>query len=533
MEKKPTDSYKLSSAQTTLARGGAAIQIIVGVIALVLIAKFGDGERFWFSYLTGFMFWCAISLGALAIVMIHYLVRAKWSVVIRRIAENLSLNFIVSVALFIPFAIGGGVDALYGHWIHSEHNIKEIERVFEEELKSQDLASNPVAQDYIQKAAIVFGPRNDDYINRRKYEALDYIFKAEEAGYSLMKHNVEIYEHHGAGHDDHSEGHAEKDTHGEPHEEVHSPIGMMPIAAAGGTTKVSKTLKQLVDSTDAILLKKVEYLNLKDFYTRSIIILVIWAGLAIFFSYHSSKQDKDNELYHTRWMNRFSPVACFLGMLSLSFAAFDWIMSIESHWFSTMFGVYYFAGSMLCMFALIYIITFKLRMFGRLRNTITREHDHDLGKYMLGFTIFWAYIAYSQFMLIAYANIPEETFWFQKRWEGTWKCVTYFLIFFKFVIPFLLLISRHPKRSDKKPFKYMLFPIACLIVLMHAIDVYWMIQPAAPGTTNIAGALTTDVVVFLGITFLFSGFFLYNLARRALVPVNDPWLEDSINFENH
>jgi len=491
VEKKVTDSYNISSGFGCLSKLVSPVLIVGGLTAIIAYSgSHSHDKRFWFAYLMVFMFWTAISLGALAFVIIHYLVRAHWSVLVRRIAENLSLNFVCVAVFAMPIFFCGGMDALYGHWLHSEHHVHVVEEHYDTVLKNPGVALNSKAHDLLVKSQLA-------YQAQKKYDALDYLKKAEIAGWKSQ-----LFE-------------APADAHG--HE--------------GNSVAVKQSLTDFVAQTDAILIKKLPFLTEKFFIARGIAYLLIWIVIAFFYSYHSSRQDKDGKLHHTRWMNRMAPPCVFLGMLTLSFAAFDWIMSVESHWFSTMFGVYFFAGSFLSCFALMYMVVFVLRKLGMLKNTVTTEHDHDLGKWMFGFTIFWAYIAYSQFMLIGYANIPEETFWYDHRWSfgsGQWKCVSIALVLLKFVFPFLALLSRHVKRNATA-----LFLIAAWILLMHLVDVYWMVMPAAAeaGWSVLPGA--TELICLVGMSSVFIGFFLFNTGRKALVPLKDPWFNESLNFENH
>ena len=158
--------------------------------------------------------------------------------------------------------------------------------------------------------------------------------------------------------------------------------------------------------------------------------------------------------------------------LTLTFAAFDWLMSLDPHWYSTIFGVYIFAGSFLSILAFITLVVAFMRHSGILREEITIEHFHDLGKLIFAFTVFWSYIAFSQYFLIWYANIPEETIWYLHRWEGNWKYVSLALVFGHFVIPFLILLSREPKRNVTA-----MTIMSCWILVIHWIDLYWIIWP--------------------------------------------------------
>jgi hypothetical protein len=182
-------------------------------------------------------------------------------------------------------------------------------------------------------------------------------------------------------------------------------------------------------------------------YARAVIFFAIWAFLAQWFFRKSVAQDATGDPRLTRQMEKFAPPAFILFGVSLAFGGMDWVMSLEAHWFSTMFPVYVFAASCCGYFALQILLMNFVQRNGRLTTEITAEHYQDAGKLLFAFGIvFWAYIGFSQYMLIWYANIPEETTWYMARQMGGWGWVSVLLILGHFLGPFLLLISRHPKR---------------------------------------------------------------------------------------
>lgn len=209
---------------------------------------------------------------------------------------------------------------------------------------------------------------------------------------------------------------------------------------------------------------------------RAVAFFAIWAVLARFFIKHSIAQDATGDLQHSRLMEKWAPLGLLLYGLTQSYAAMDWMMSLEAHWFSTMFPVYFFAASTCGFFAAMVILIYFVQRSGRLQNEITREHYQDMGKLLFAFGIvFWAYIAFSQYMLIWYANIPEETPWYLARQLGGWLGMSLLLLVGHFVGPFLALISRHPKRVLG-----VLAVAAGWMLLMHAVDMYWLVMPQVP-----------------------------------------------------
>lgn len=293
---------------------------------------------------------------------------------------------------------------------------------------------------------------------------------------------------------------------------------------------------------DPILAAKAVYLNDGFFLVRAVVYLLIWSGLAWWYLKQSTDQDVSGDHKHSHAMAKGSYPALILFSFSLTFAAFDWMMSLDPHWFSTMFGVYYFAGTALSGFAILVVLSVLLKAAGVLRGIVTVEHEHDLGKFVFAFTVFWSYIAFSQFMLIWYAHIPEETEWFKIRMEGGWYDASLVLIICHFVVPFFLLMSRWVKRGvpsgikpgndpePKTPVNKWLLAGALWMLAIHYVDMYWVIKPNfyhdGPGID------VADVTALIGVGGVFVAALTFWMSRYALVPHKDPRLEESLKFEN-
>ena len=276
---------------------------------------------------------------------------------------------------------------------------------------------------------------------------------------------------------------------------------------------------------DHILKGKEPYLNTVFFFIRIVFYFVVWAWISNKFFKGSVAQDESGDEQITLDLQKRSTYSLILFALTLTFAAVDLIMSLTPHWYSTIFGVYTFAGaavSSLCVMSLVFMF---LRKKGFLRDIVTLEHYHDLGKLIYGFNIFWSYIAFSQFFLIWYGNVPEETIFYALHFEGSWKNVALLLSIGHFAIPFIFFMSRHAKRN--LPFHAMM---AVWILLMHFVDLYWIIMP------NISKAGVDihliDFTLFIGFFGLFFGVFFNNLKQNALIPKKDPRLSESLNFHN-
>lgn len=281
---------------------------------------------------------------------------------------------------------------------------------------------------------------------------------------------------------------------------------------------------------DEVLAAKAPYLNLSFFLVRSAIYLCLWVLLGVGYYRWSIKQDGGKNQDITRRMWWFSGLGIISFALSSSFASFDWLMSLQPHWFSTIFGIYFFAGCMLAALAFITLMCIALQSCGVLSSAITKEHYHDLGKLLFGFTVFWAYIAFSQFMLIWYANIPEETEFYIHRLHHGWECITWILPLTNFFFPFFVLMSRHVKRK-----KVMLVLMCLWILATHFMDIYWLVLPAyKDALSGIAELhfLPIDALCLLGMLGLFLGVFGWLLSREDVLPSGDTRLKESISFEN-
>ena len=276
---------------------------------------------------------------------------------------------------------------------------------------------------------------------------------------------------------------------------------------------------------DPLLEAKVGFLNPTFFMIRLAIYFLIWGALATFLHRTSVAQDASGDPALTLRMERVSAPGMVLFALSLNFAAFDLLMSLDPHWFSTIFGVYYFAASVVAFFAVMPKILWALQWRGILKNAITVEHYHDFGKLLFAFVVFWAYIAFSQYMLIWYANVPEETEWFLKRQTGEWTTVSLLLIFGHFVLPFLLLVSRFIKRRP-----LLLAITGGFVAAMCWVDMYWLVIPEfSPGVARF-GLL--DILCFLGMNGVWSAAVVWRLSRHSVIAEKDPRLEESLVFES-
>ncbi len=280
-----------------------------------------------------------------------------------------------------------------------------------------------------------------------------------------------------------------------------------------------------VRATDHLVQIKANYLNLPFLYIRAALYFAVWIFFSNYFLKTSRKQDATGDASLTSKMGRMAAVGVIFYALSQTFFAFDWIMSLDSHWFSTMFGVYFFAGSVVAQYCCLIIFSTLLKKTGHVKTSVNVEHYHDMGKLLFGHNVFWTYIAFSQFMLIWYANIPEEVIFFQNRAEGSWKAISLLLPWCHFAIPFFYLMSHNVKRN-----RTAITVGAAWLLTMCYIDIYWMVQP----NFHPAGATfgLSDVASILAIGGFCVFFFLRNLKQANLIPTGDPRLPQCLAYDN-
>lgn len=276
---------------------------------------------------------------------------------------------------------------------------------------------------------------------------------------------------------------------------------------------------------DHVLHGKAGYLNVPFFLGRVLVYFGFWSLLARFYLNRSLHQDMTGTSSFLPTMAKTAPPGMIAIALTLTFAAFDFMMSLDPWWFSTIFGVYYFAGCVLAVHSALVLALLWLQANGRLVKSVTIEHYHDIGKMMFAFTIFWAYIAFSQFMLIWYANIPEETQWYSERFQGAWLPMSYLLLVCHFVIPFFGLLSRHIKRNPKT-----LAIGAVWILVVHFIDLHWVVMPNFHKGGFSFHPL--DITTLLAVGCLLVAAVLFQAKKVNLLPTKDPRLKKSLAFEN-
>ena len=275
-------------------------------------------------------------------------------------------------------------------------------------------------------------------------------------------------------------------------------------------------------STNAVMhSKQIHYLNTPFFLLRAAAILGGWIFIAWYLNRWSAREDREGPIPADSKMARISGPGLVFWGFSVTFMAIDWVMSLNPHWFSTMFGLLYVAGSGLSSMSFMIAILVLLSYYRPMSEVLTPKHLHDVGKLLLANVMVWAYFSFSQFLIIWAGNLPEEIPYYVARLKGGWEYVALALVFGHFALPFALLLSRDLKRNFK-----LLSGIAIFILCMRVIDIYWQVMPDATG-----GALTVswqDLAALLGIGGIWLSYFLIQLEKRPLMPVNAAALAETL-----
>jgi hypothetical protein len=339
--------------------------------------------------------------------------------------------------------------------------------------------------------------------------------------------------HHDAGAGEHGEA-AEGAEHGEHgHAEAEHGHGAHDSGKFLSTEEIALAAEH--EAHGKVLASKEPYLNKPFFFGRAVFYFLVWFLVSRKLFRNSTQQDTSGDPKLTVSSQRAAPVAMIFFALTTTFAAFDWLMSLEPTWISTIFGVNFFAQSIVSMFAVTILIGLSLRANGHFKKAVNIEHFHDLGKLQLGFLIFWAYVNFSQFMLIWYASLPEETTYYHRRWsEGGdgWKAWSLALIFGHFIVPFFVILSRNAKRA--------LSPLgvgAAIILFFHFTMIYWLVLPYYGGGLPVAerpsvGPNLIDLACLAAVGGMYFTLVFYRMTQHPIIPVQDPRLPRSLQFVN-
>jgi hypothetical protein len=274
-------------------------------------------------------------------------------------------------------------------------------------------------------------------------------------------------------------------------------------------------------AADEVLQHKHLYLNVPFFLVRAAVYFGVWNLLTYLLNAWSLEQDRNPDPRLARRMQKLSAVGLLGYGLTITFASFDWLMSLEPHWFSTIYGVLIIGGQGLSAMALMIAVLVWLGRRPPLDRIVVPAHFHDLGNLMLAFVMLWAYFSFSQYLIIWAGNLPLEISWYQHRLQTGWRTVGVTLILFHFAVPFVVLLSRTVKRAPD-----LLIRVAIGILVLRLIDLFWLIAPEFHENGLVVHWL--DVVLPLSMGALWLAAFVWQLRGRAILPVHDPQFDEAL-----
>lgn len=296
----------------------------------------------------------------------------------------------------------------------------------------------------------------------------------------------------------------------------------LPIALGMKSLYVWASADAATLATDHVLAAKHAYLNPTGWVVRAIIYFALWLLWAWKLNSGSARQDTDPRPEVWQGLKAWAAPGILMYGLTITLAAVDWMMSLDPHWFSTIYGLLILAGQLLSTYSFCAVMLVWLAKDEPIRDVLFEDRLHDMGKLMLAMTMVWAYFSFSQWLIIWNGNLPEEITWYLARIKGAWGGVAIALVFLQFALPFMLLLSRDLKRDRRK-----LVPLAILVIVMRLVDLCWLIVPnPIPGQSHVAQMSLSPAYIFapLGVMGIWLAFFARNLARRPLLVRNDPQL---------
>ncbi len=480
--------------------GGGAI-LIFFVLALVFPQE-QDGvartDGMAYSWLFAIVFFLSLGVGGTFWTLLHHASNSGWGTLVRRLMENLGFTIPIVLVLSAPLIIPqvGFRDALWEWFPKREAAIEYAEKKVDGKLL----------------------PKYRKQVDDEAAEAQSKVAKVEKEKAAIA--NI-------------TPGHARH------FDDKIKALKKKADAKAEKAAKSDEELREILvgkefKHKEALLYAKKGYLNPNFWYVRYFFYFIVLAGGIFILRTASVKQDKVGGSKIFRDLRGFSCAILLPFAVAWTFLVFDWLMGLDYAWFSTMWGVYLFAGAALNSMGFLILVLSALRKFGYLTSVITKEHYHIMGKLMHAFVIFWAYIAFSQFFLIWYANITEETKFFLTRNTGDWNFYTIgFLVIGHFFVPFLVLLVRAHKTC---------VPIVCSVagwnLLMHVADIYWIVIPERAVTltggavVRIPGMWVYDVLAFVGVGGVFIFWLVRSIQSVSLYPCRDPRLDESLNLVN-
>ncbi|MEM7626159.1 MAG: hypothetical protein AAF333_11235 [Planctomycetota bacterium] len=496
------------------------VAALAGLIVAAIAAPFTEGgwKRLGFAYLIGYAFALAIALGCFFFVIITTLFRAGWCVAFRRVPETIAASMPTMGVLAVPvliMAFLSGADSYIYPWSQAGIH-KEGKHLVEHSPEVKDFGGGEAGHG---------GDHHED--GETPDDAAGGHAAAEAPLVQFVADKPEGQTGHG---DDHAADHA--GAHGDEHAEAHHGDHHAWTHTAEGWGDHSH-------ATPYFVYKKGMWYTPLFWVVRLVFYIAVWSLIAGFFWKRSVMQDEDGDVEHTHKREWWAPLSVAIFALTVTMASFDLILSLDPVWYSTMYGVYFFAGCFTAGLCTI-IITLMLAQRAGYFPAVTAEHFHDLGKLLFAFVFFWGYVGFSQFMLIWYASLPETTYWWEIRgvtsvsgdglqaapptFGGPWTVVSWTLLFAHLLLPFAILLSKHVKRN-----RTALFTMACWMLTLCYVDLYWVIMPSFSSPDLLFGLPEIGCLVFC------VGVLLAQSLRRAkdhrLAAHRDPRMYESLGLD--
>ncbi|MFN0274300.1 MAG: hypothetical protein ACKVPJ_01020 [Chitinophagales bacterium] len=449
------------------------IMMVVGIIAILigLLAGNVSGQRAWSNLLLNSVFFTGIAACAIFFLTAHQIALAGWHITVKRIPEAMS-QFTIIGMIFMLIIVGGTAGG-YHHLYHWSDTFLTEKQVTQAELD--------------------------------KYNAEHAGGHHENGGHEGEEHNT----------DDHKDA-AEK-------KEEHSYNSSEAMHVFASNEEEPGNTNGLVENPhyDKILAGKTAYLNSTFFILRAIIFLGLWSYIAYKLRKISIAEDLGNgtDVWYMK-TKTWAAVFLIIWAVTSSMMAWDWVMSLDPHWYSTLFGWYNFISLWIASICTMILILIYLKRKGYMQQ-LNENHLHDLGKYAFGFSVFWTYLWFSQFMLIWYANIPEETIWFLER-KRDYYPLFYGNLIINFFVPFLVLMRRDAKRSMA-----VLTIVSIILIIGHWNDFFVMIMPSTIGADWHLGYFEIGMFVFFAGMFLYTVF--HQLTKASLIPAKHPLINESLD----
>ena len=298
----------------------------------------------------------------------------------------------------------------------------------------------------------------------------------------------------------------------------------LPVLA--GIPTLYKWARPEVVKGDHILEHKVAYLNVPFFVGRAALYFAVWLLLSLLLNHWSGKQDRDGGNALAGRLRALSAPGLLAYAATMTFAAVDWMMSLDPHWFSTIYGLLFVSGQAVAAMAFVIAVTVLLAKSSPMAGVIRPIHLHDLGKLLFAFVMLWAYLNFSQFLIVWSANLPEEIPWYIERMKGGWQYLGLALVGLNFALPFIMLLSQGAKKNPR-----VLVSVACLVVVMRYADLYWLAVPNFhPHGFTIHWL---DLTSLIGVGGLWVAAYIRFLKSRPLIPIHDPRLAEALEHGRH